>query len=214
MEEMQTKILALVDSGQIEDMTYGDIAKKLGLKYRSQPRHYIERMIADDVLVRRPDGKLERRPNAGSRSLISLPVMGSANCGTATIYANNAIEGVIHISPSAMGKQRVKPGMFAVKASGSSMNAATINGVTLDDGDYAVVSPLTWGDAADGDYILSVIDGMGNIKRLRLDPANERIILKSESNDYYEDIVLQAEDLYLYQIAGKVVAVVKGDKIN
>lgn len=214
MEEMQTKILALVDSGQINNMTYGDMAKKLDLKYRSQPRHYIEKMIADGVLVRSPEGKLARQPSADNRSLITLPVMGTANCGQPTIYANNAVEGVIHISPAVMGKQRVKPGMFAVKASGNSMNAASINGSPLSDGDYAVISPMQWQEAAEGDYILSVIDGMGNIKRLRLDPANSRIILKSESNEYFEDIILQAEDLYLYQIAGKVVAVVKGDKVS
>ena len=54
---------------------------------------------------------------------------------------------------------------------------------------------------------------MANIKKLRLDAQNRRIVLKSEStDDLFEDIILDAEDLYMYTISGSVVDVVKGTK--
>jgi len=210
MQDVQSKILSLVDSGAINDMSFGDIAAKLGLKYRSQSKHYIEKMVNDGILLRAKDGRLIKQPSHEARSLFSFPVLGEANCGIPTIYANNEVQGVLHVSPSSLSTAVLKKGTFAVKASGNSMNEANIHGKSLNDGDFAVISPTEWSLAADGDYILSVIDGMGNIKRLRLDPENSRIILKSESRDYFDDIIIHIEDLYMYQIAGRVIDVVKG----
>jgi SOS-response transcriptional repressor LexA len=212
-EDIQSKILSLVDAGLINRMTYGEIASKLGLKYRSQPKHYIEKMLNDGLLLRDKAGGLMRTPSSDARSLISLPVMGEANCGIATIYADNEVCGVIHVSPASLSNQSLKKGSFAVKASGDSMNNSNINGKSINDGDFAIIAPTEWSYAADGDYILSVIDGMGNIKRLRLDPENSRIILKSESRDYFDDIIIHIEDLYMYQIAGRVVDVIKAANV-
>lgn len=89
------------------------------------------------------------------------------------------------------------------------MNAANIAGKTLEDGDYAIVEPVTWQNTLDGDYVLSVLDGLGNIKRVKIDTTERRIVLRSESEAFQEDIIIDAYDLELYSIAGRVIDVVK-----
>ena len=59
----------------------------------------------------------------------------------------------------------------------------------------------------DGDYVVSIIDGMANIKKYRLDKANERIVLLSESTKDYAPIFIHRDDDF--RISGKVLDVVK-----
>lgn len=209
MNDVRDKILSLVDTTEINKLSYGAIAEKIGLKYRSQPKYYIERMIDDGILIRTPDKLIVRNPDAKNPSLLLIPVLGKANCGKATIYADSVVEGVLRVSPSNFRRQP-KKGTFAVEAVGDSMNVSDINGKTLEDGDLAIVEPINASEATNGDYVLSVIDGMGNIKQLLLDYANNRVLLKSKSRNYYDDIIISREDMYLYSISGRVVDVVKG----
>lgn len=209
MDTPTDKLLALANTAQLRDLSYGEIAEKIGVKYRSQAKHYLDKLIDDGLLLRRHDGSITRMPDVDRPSLMSLPVYGSANCGPATLYADGAITEVIHISPSLL-KRKLRPDAFAVKAEGDSMNAANIAGKTLEDGDYAIVEPTTWHNTLDGEYVLSVIDGMGNIKRVHLDALKQRVVLRSESKEFREDIIISAYDLDLYSISGRVVDVVKG----
>ncbi|MGB4758706.1 MAG: S24 family peptidase [Candidatus Saccharimonadales bacterium] len=208
MDDVWSKLVALAGQLDIDEMTLGEMASRLGLKHRSQARHYKVKAEQDGLLVRNSLGRLVPAPSKDNPSMITLPVMGAANCGPASLYATDQISGTINLSPSAF-RRRLKEGSFAVKAIGDSMNNASVNDKTLEDGDFAVIEPASWGMAADGDYILSVIDEVANIKKLRLDPMNQRIILKSESREFFEDIVIHADDLYMYTISGKVVDVIK-----
>lgn len=208
MEVANEKLLALAHTGRLGQMSYGEIAERIGAKYRSQVQYYMGKLIDEGRLIRRTNGDIVVAPSDALPSLVSLPVYGSANCGPATLYANGEITEVIHVSPSLLRK-RLRRGVFAVRAVGDSMNAANIVGKTLEDGDYAVIEPMSWRDTLDGDYILSVIDGLGNIKRVSIDAMNHRIILRSESTEFREDIVVDGHDLDLYSIAGRVVDVVK-----
>lgn len=209
MKTPSDKLLALAKTTQVNNLSYSDIAEKIGVKHRSQAKYYLEKLIEDGELVRRANGEVIGAPNEDRPSLVTLPVYGSANCGPATLYADGAISEVIHVSPGLL-KKRPRLNAFAVKASGDSMNTANIAGKALEDGDYAVVEPITWQNTLDGDYVLSVIDGLGNIKRVHIDSAENRIVLRSESKHFQEDIIVDAYDIELYSIAGRVVDVVKG----
>jgi SOS-response transcriptional repressor LexA len=210
MDDIWTKLTALAGRTDIEALPLSEIAKRLGLAHRSQAKHYRDKAEKDGLLVRNSLGKLVPSPSDKNPSLVTLPVMGEANCGPALLFAHDEITGTVSFSPSTF-KRKLRPGAFAVKTVGNSMNNANINNKTIEDGDMAVVEPLTWNHAAEGEYVLSVIDGMANIKRLHLDVAHKRIVLKSESrDDIFEDIILDAEDLYMYTLSGRVIDVIKG----
>ncbi len=202
------KLQALATTTRLNMLSYGEIAEKIGVKHRSQAQYYIKKLVEDGVLIRKSTGDIVIAPSEDRPSLITLPVYGAANCGPATLYAEGEITEVIHVSPSIL-KRKPKRSAFAVRAEGDSMNAANIAGKTLEDGDYAIVEPVTWQNTLDGDYVLSVLDGLGNIKRVKIDTTERRIVLRSESEAFQEDIIIDAYDLELYSIAGRVIDVVK-----
>ena len=102
-------------------------------------------------------------------------------------------------------------GVFAIKASGHSMNKANINGESVEDGDYVLVDP-TCTVIKNGDYVLSIIDGMANIKRYFRDMEHQRIILLSESSASISPIFIHRDDMDNYLVNGKVIQVIKKPK--
>ena len=86
------------------------------------------------------------------------------------------------------------------------MNKASVDGKTIDDGDYVLVDTEDK-NAKSGDYVLSIINGMANIKKYAEDTQNRQIILSSESKNYFPPIYIHEDDDYL--INGKVVDVLK-----
>jgi SOS-response transcriptional repressor LexA len=134
---------------------------------------------------------------------ISIPILGSANCGPATIYADENIEGFLKISKKFLPKHK---GIFAIKAQGNSLNRSSINGKNIEHGDYVIIDSGQT-SAKDGDYVLSIIDNMANIKKFRIDHKNGRIALVSESTQSINPIFIHTEDEF--RINGKVLDVIK-----
>ena len=134
---------------------------------------------------------------------ISIPIVGSANCGPATIYADQNIEGYLKISKRLAPN---KKSVFALRAEGNSLNKANIDGKNVESGDFVIVDSENT-SPHDGDYVVSVIDGMANIKKYRLDESHSRIALLSESTQEYSPIFIHKNDNF--RISGKVVDVVK-----
>lgn len=95
--------------------------------------------------------------------------------------------------------------LFAVKASGDSMNKANIDGEVIENGDYVVISKGSI-SIKNGDYVLSIIDDKANIKRFFRD-KNGNIVLISESTREYPPIYITPEDSS-YIVNGKVVKVI------
>ncbi|MDD4989601.1 MAG: transcriptional repressor LexA, partial [Candidatus Pacebacteria bacterium] len=110
---------------------------------------------------------------------ISIPVVGSANCGPADIIAEENIEGYLKISKKLLSK---RDGIFVLRASGNSMNDAKIGKEkkNIEDGDFVIIDSIDR-DAKDGDYVLSIIDGKANLKKFKIDKKNNQITLISES---------------------------------
>ena len=152
---------------------------------------------------------VKTRPGVVLRnSLIAIPILGTANCGPATAYAEQEAEGYLRVSGKLLSK---KKGVFAIKASGYSMNKANINGESIEDGDYVLVDPA-FTSVRNGDYVLSIIDGMANIKRYFKDAENQRIILLSESSASFSPIFIHRDDIDNYLVNGKVIQVIKKPK--
>lgn len=152
-------------------------------------------------------GSKKLRPIAevlrSNSDMLAVPILGSANCGVATMIAEERAEGYLKISSSLLKEHQ---GIFALKAAGDSMNMADIDGKEIENGDYVIIAPQ-YGQPRNGDYILSVIDGSANIKQFVFDEKNNHVVLLSKSTKEYDPIFIHPDDDY--HINGRVVQVVK-----
>ncbi len=135
---------------------------------------------------------------------VSIPLMGSANAGTATIFTEDTAQGYLKISRNILSK---RDGIFALRVDGDSMNKASINGRKFEDGDFVLIDS-EYRDPKSGDYVLSVIDGMANLKKFDIDKKTKTIRLLSEStNKKHKPIYISSADDYM--INGKIISVIK-----
>ncbi|MBA3356837.1 MAG: sigma 54-interacting transcriptional regulator [Pyrinomonadaceae bacterium] len=142
--------------------------------------------------------------------LLSIPILGAANAGPANRLAEAHIEGYLRISSTFLGSAARRK-LFALKVDGPSMNRAEVDGKRIENGDYVIIDT----DARtpkEGDVVLSIIDGMANIKRYHHDTANKQIALMSYSTHRFPPIYIHEDDNFM--INGKVVQVVKKPKIS
>jgi repressor LexA len=139
--------------------------------------------------------------------IYSLPVVGSANCGPATIFAEQNISQYLKISSSLL--PRNKKGLFALIAEGNSMNKAEVEpGKNIENGDFVLVDSESK-NYKNGDIIVAVIDGMATIKHYRSDKEHDRIVLEADSTEKYLPIFLHEGDDFL--LNGKVVGIIKSN---
>lgn len=90
---------------------------------------------------------------------------------------------------------------------GHSINRAKAGGRPIEDGDYAIVDSTQW-SPDDNIYVVSVIDGMCNIKKFIRDRGHNQVVLLSESSDQFPPIYIHPEETN-YFVCGKVVGVIK-----
>lgn len=138
-------------------------------------------------------------------SYFSLPVLGSANCGPANIFAVEDPREYMTISLEKLGRKS-KEGLFVLEAEGDSMNSAKIGAEknSIEDGDYVIIDSAVI-VPSEGDYVLSILDGCANIKKFK--KVDGRPALISESTKDYKPIFLSSADNFM--VNGKVIAVIK-----
>lgn len=137
--------------------------------------------------------------------VFSIPIVGVASCGPATIFSEQNFEGFLRVS-SKLIRQSSPKDLFAIKADGSSMNRAEINGRKIEDGDYVIVKRDE--STPDNDeVVLVIVNGKGTIKRFIDDRKNGQVVLKADSSYDYEPIHLHPSDEFF--VNGKVVGIVK-----
>jgi repressor LexA len=182
----------------------GDLA---GEKHPQKIKHHLQQLEQKNLIeFDREAGIIKRvRPDTEPGTIfVLIPILGSANCGPATFYADENIQGYMKVSSKLVGQ---KSGLFAVRAVGNSMNKASIKGNNIEEGDYVIIDKQCI-SPQDRDYVLSVIDGICNIKRFFKDDRNEQIILLSESTQEIPPIVIHPEETN-YIVNGKVIYVIK-----
>jgi repressor LexA len=211
MHILQEKLLKVSTTHNLGKLSLREIGQLIGETAPQKVKHHLFQLEKRGLLQidRSSNIITARQPGVVSRGrLVSVPVLGSANCGPAMIFAEQRAEGYLQISGKLLVK---KKGIFAIKAHGYSMNKANINGESIEDGDYVVVDP-EYRSLKNGDYVLSIIDGVANIKRYFKDIDNQRIILLSESSMSASPIFIHFQDLDTYIVNGKVVQVIKKPK--
>ena len=186
------------------------IAEMVGAEGKPQTAKYHLQKLAEGGLIQMnlEAGviKLVKRgyAKASTSPIYSLPVVGSANCGPATIFAEQNIDQYLKISSSLL--PRNKSNLYALIADGDSMNKAEIDGKTIESGDFVLVDS-EYKTYKNTDIVVAVIDGLATIKRYREDRANKMIILEADSTEKYLPIFIHDGDDF--QISGKVVGIIK-----
>lgn len=210
VHQIQRNLLSLIRREDITDLSYRQIAERIKCDHASQVKHHLEQLIKKGLVIRNSTGNhiATGELAAHESNLLNIPVLGEADCGEATRLANDEVIGQLSVSPNALLTRSLKD-IFALKARGSSMNRCAIYSKSIDDGDYVLVKKCSPSEVTSGDYIVSLIQGFANIKRVEFDYTHHRILLKSESFDEHPPIVIAEADREYYHLIGKVVEVVK-----
>lgn len=195
----------------LNDLTLREIGELIDEGSAQKIKHHLEQLERRGLVVIDKHNRTITRVDQGlnrKTGIVQIPIYGAASCGPAERAADQYIEGFLSISSRILPKIR---GLFAIRAVGHSMNKANIDGENIEDGDYVLID----GDdrePRDGDYVLSVVGGVANIKKFLLDKKRKHVILMSESTGDFPPIYLDPKDVTDYIINGHVVKVVKKPK--
>lgn len=210
MHDTQAKLLTMARSQNLGKLSLRQIASFIGAEGRPQVVKYHLRKLEEAGLIQlNLDKNIIRPVQTGVASRVqglfySLPIVGAANCGPATVFADERIEGYVKVSSKMLPRR--KSDLYALVADGPSMNQATVQEETIDDGDYVVVDSAAR-SPKNGDIVVAVIDGMATIKKYKEDKKRNRIILEAESTENYSPIYVHESDDFA--VSGKVVGVIK-----
>ncbi len=210
MHPIQEKLLKLIEQQNLTNMTLRDVGTLVKEPLPQKIKHHLEQLEKKGFINHDRKKKIISRTKTNSRipsPFFSIAIIGSANCGPATIFANENIEGYLKISKNILNKCK---NVFAIKAQGLSMNKANINGMCIEDGDYLIIDS-DYRTPRNGDVVLSVIDDMANIKKYIFDEENNQIVLVSQSTKDIPPIYVHEDDSFM--VNGKVIQVIKKPKL-
>ena len=203
LHEIQLKILKVAKNQDLNKLSLREIGDLIGVDHPQQVKHHLSQLQKHNLIKTDKIERIKIGEIKGS-NLVNVPILGSANCGEATIFADENIEGFLRISKRFLGAVK---DVFAIRAKGPSMNKAKVDGkLSIEDGDYVIISKENK-IPENGEYVLSVIDDVANIKKFYFDRDNNQINLLSESTENYPPIVIHPDDKYL--VNGIVKYVVK-----
>jgi len=214
MHIIQQGLLRLNEENDVLEMKLSELGRLLNVDHLQQVKHHRDQLVKNGLLKRTENPKAVTSENLGANSnLLKIPVLGAANAGPASIYADGTVTGYLRLSDALLPKSIARNTLYALRVVGRSMNLAKIgsNKLPAEDGDYIIADGSTYVPKSN-DYVVSLIDGKANIKKLILDDKSEQIALISESTDDFPPIVISHDDSVEYLAQSKIVHVVKPPK--
>jgi repressor LexA len=216
MHVLQKKILDLAGQMNLGELTLRGIGELINEKSAQKIKHHLSQLEKRGLIRVDRERRIIDKLQHGTLTtllkgaqLLAIPIVGSANAGPATFFADENIQGYLRISSTFLGGNNRKRKLFALRVIGPSMNRAIIDGKRIEDGDFVIIDPAMR-SPRNGDIVLSIIDGMANIKRFHRDTKNEQIVLTSDSRHDFPPIHIHATDEFM--INGKVIHVIKKAK--
>lgn len=209
MHPIQEKILQKISHDGLQNLTLRQIGDLVGEKFPQKIKHHLNQLEKKGLIKVDKKSRTITKISSGTNKatgLVSVPVVGTANCGPATVFATENIQGYLKISKNILRKCK---NIFAIRAQGLSMNKAMIDGKTIEDGDYLIIDPEK-NTPRNGDIVLSVIDDMANVKRYVWDEKNNQVVLASDSTQSIPPIFIHEDDSFM--INGTVIQVIKSPK--
>jgi SOS-response transcriptional repressor LexA len=217
MHTIQAKLLELSKRQNLAQVSLREMAKLIGMPQESPQKikHHLGQLQRKGFLsIDKPKGLMERSANIptwatglldkGSR-LFAIPIVGTANCGPATIFAEQNFQGFLRISGKLLERSR-PDGLYAIKADGTSMNRTDIKGKAIEDGDYAIVDSRRR-ERLHNQVVVAIVDNRATIKRFIDDRRNGQIVLQADSSFDYAPIYLHPDDDFT--VSGTVIDVIK-----
>lgn len=218
MHEIQKKLLVLAESMNLAELTLREIGAKIGETSPQKVKHHLQQLEKRGLIrIDKVKGIIEKAVGGfvaglGEKvRLFAIPILGAANAGPAVDISDQRIEGYLRVSSSMLLNKRKADHLFALKVDGPSMNRVVIDGKRIEDGDYVIIDSSIV-NPKNGDVVLSIIDGMANIKRFYRDETNKQVVLMSDSTQSFPPIYIHANDNY--RVNGKVVQVIKKPKLK
>lgn len=211
MHKIQQNILELSKTRNLGQMTLREIGENIGEKFPQKIKHHLNQLEKKGFLkiAKHTNTILRTQPGKiASSSLLSIPILGTADCGPATFYADTNFEGYLKISSTLLKR---KKDIYAIRANGLSMNRVNIDGKNIEDGDYLIVESSSK-KPKEGDVVVSVFDGLANIKKFHFDQENNRVVLISESTKEFPPIFIHEDDDF--HITGYVTQVIKKPNLD
>ena len=204
MHIIQEKLLKEINRKNLSGMTLREVGCLVGEESAQKIKHHLVQLSKKGFIVYNPiKREVKKAQKISKEGFISLPIVGAANCGPATIFAEENITGYLKVSKKLAPRSGK---LFVLRAEGDSMNRANINKKNIEEGDFVVVDAEQQSPEP-GQYIVSIIDEMANIKKFVPDPQNKRIVLKSESTKNYLPIFIHENDDY--KVSGRVIDIIK-----
>jgi SOS regulatory protein LexA len=212
MHELQQRLLKVAETKNLAQYTLREVGRMVGDESPQKIKHHLNQLEKRGLIRIDKQARVIKKTEQGrvasllkGAHLLALPILGAANAGPANRVAEANIEGYLRISSTLVGRS-VKRKLFALKVDGPSMNRAEVDGKRIENGDYVIIDSEDR-NAREGDIVLSIIDGMANIKRFHLDKKNRQIALVSDSAQDFPPIFLHEDDDFM--VNGKVVQVIK-----
>lgn len=216
MHITQQKLLELAQTQNLAQIPLRKIGTMIGLGPENARlvQHHIDQLVKKGFIwIDRPAKQMKLLTGDKMPDLLRIPILGAASCGPANERADDPAEpeGYLSISDKLLGlKRNHSQFYFAVRAVGNSMNRAKVRafGGTLfgiDDGDLVIIEK-TIPDIKSRPYVLAIIDGLANIKRLVV--GDGVVKLESESSSDHPTIYIDPSEHNEF-VAGKVVGVIK-----
>lgn len=217
MHPIQEKLLALSKRNNLAKMSLREMASAINLPKESPQKikhHLTQLQKKGFISIDRTKGVMERTLSAPGWAkriletksrLFSIPILGTANCGPVTFFAEQNFQGFLRVSSKLLNRSRPQ-GLYAIKADGFSMNKAEIAGKRIEDGDFVIVD-ANIKDPKSKDIVVAIVDNKATIKRFIDDRENGQIVLTPDSSFVYDPIHLHPSDDF--SISGKAVGIIK-----
>ena len=134
MHELQAKILKIAHEMNLGGMTLRQIGKLVGEESPQKIKHHLQQLEKKGLIrIDKIKGLIEKSESGSisglltSARLLSIPILGSANAGPATMLAEQNIEGYLKLSSTLLGSY-AHHHLIALKVAGPSMNLAEVDG--------------------------------------------------------------------------------------
>ena len=216
LHPIQQAILDLRKVRPLSNLSYREIGRQIstepdGRVHPQVVKYHMEQLISSGSLDAsdRPTTVSPQQlaqPSDKPR-LISLPLMGAANAGPATMLANERPESYVKITPQLL-RSKNYPDLIVLRVSGNSMNCAKLHGATIQNDDYIVID-RSKRTPRNGEIVVVDSDNCVNVKRIVFDYEHEQVALVSESTEHFDPIFLSAQDNVDAFVEGTVIQVIK-----
>jgi len=181
--------------------------RKSGLKVKSLGSIFLYlRSLEDKGFINRSsEDRGIKILSDSQKKFVSIPILGTANAGSPTFFAEQNVEGYLKLSRRLIPK-KITDFIFAIEVFGDSMDQAEIYDKKIKNGDYVLVDSQHK-DYRDGDKVLATIDGLATIKNFFKVDSDTIGLFPQSSNKTHKPIYLTPEDNFI--INGKIIDVLK-----